>query len=57
LTVDQVDRLVAATQGGSATREQFVADLHGETELSSAWTTGFQTPPPTALNDAEGLIA
>lgn len=57
LAVDQVDRLVAATQGGRATREQFVADLHAETELSTAWSTGFQTSPPTAPNDAEGLIA
>ncbi|WP_165956618.1 hypothetical protein [Kribbella antibiotica] len=54
LTTEQVDRLVAATQGGEATREQFIADLHGETELSTAWNGGFQPPPPT---DVEGLIA
>lgn len=54
LTAEQVARLVTATQNGDATREQFIADLHGETELSTAWIGGFQSPPRT---DAEGLIA
>lgn len=54
LLPEQIDRLVAATQGGAATRDQFVADLHAEIELSMAWIGGFQSPRPT---DAEGLIA
>lgn len=53
LTAEQAERLLAAAQGGQASREQFVADLHDETELSTAWKRGFQLPP----TDMEGPFA
>ncbi|MFD7161273.1 hypothetical protein ACFV9C_42275 [Kribbella sp. NPDC059898] len=54
LTSDQADTLVDAVRGGSATRAQFVADLHDETELSIAWINGFRAAP---LTEPEGLNA
>lgn len=40
LTETQASRLTEAAAGG-ADREQFVAALHGETDLGNAWTKGF----------------
>ncbi|MCK2245274.1 hypothetical protein MZC64_46270 [Crossiella sp. S99.2] len=45
LTAAQAARLTGAAAGG-ASREQFVALLHGETGLGNAWTEGFLAPPP-----------
>ncbi|MFL6120405.1 hypothetical protein [Actinophytocola sp.] len=42
LTPAQASRLVEAAAGG-ASREQFVAALHGETELGNTWVNGFLT--------------
>ncbi|MFD2422490.1 hypothetical protein [Amycolatopsis pigmentata] len=44
LTAAQASRLVEAATGG-ASREQFVAALHGEPGLGNAWTEGFFSPP------------
>lgn len=41
LTSAQASRLTEAATGG-ASREQFVAALHGETGLGNAWTHGFR---------------
>ncbi|MGH3896687.1 MAG: hypothetical protein ACRDTA_00245 [Pseudonocardiaceae bacterium] len=43
LTSAQASRLTEAATGG-ASREQFVAALHGETGLGNAWTDGFLHP-------------
>lgn len=45
LTEAQVSRLTEAAVAG-ASREQFVANLHGETGLGDVWTEGFLAPPP-----------
>jgi hypothetical protein len=44
LTAAQASRLTEAAAGG-ASREQFVAALHGETGLGNAWVEGFFTRP------------
>lgn len=44
LTAPQASRLTEAAAGG-ASREQFVAALHGETGLGNTWTEGFFTRP------------
>jgi hypothetical protein len=46
LTEAQFSRLTEAATGG-ASREQFVAALHGEIDLGNAWTTGFLTRTPS----------
>jgi len=46
LTAGQASRLTEAAAGG-ASREQFVAHLHGETGLGNTWTEGFLAPPPS----------
>ena len=43
LTKAQMSRLTEAAAGG-ASREQFVAALHGETGLGNVWTEGFLAP-------------
>jgi hypothetical protein len=47
LTAAQISRLTEAA-AGNASREQFVAALHGETRLNKAWTDGFLTHPSSA---------
>lgn len=49
LTEAQASRLTEAATGG-ASREQFVAALHGETGLGNAWTHGFLTRPASPEN-------
>ena len=46
LTAAQASRLTEAAAGG-ASREQFVALLHGETGLGNTWTEGFLTAQPS----------
>ncbi|WP_434444645.1 hypothetical protein [Lentzea sp. E54] len=46
LTAAQASRMTEAAAGG-ASREQFVAHLHGETGLGNTWTEGFLTAPPS----------
>lgn len=46
LTQAQASRLTEAAAGG-ASREQFVAALHGETGLGNAWTEGFLALVPS----------
>ncbi|WP_158854859.1 hypothetical protein [Saccharothrix deserti] len=46
LTAAQASRLTEAAAGG-ASREQFVAHLHGETGLGNTWTEGFLAALPT----------
>jgi len=49
LTPAQASRLTEAASGG-ASREQFVATLHGDTELGDAWTHGFLTSLASSRN-------
>jgi len=49
LTSVQASLLTEAATGG-ASREQFVAALHGETGLGNAWTHGFLTRPASPEN-------
>lgn len=49
LTPAQVSRLTRAASGG-ASREQFVATLHGDTALGDAWTQGFLTGLASSRN-------
>ena len=49
LTPAQASRLTEAATGG-ASREQFVAALHGETGLGNVWTEGFLARPSTVDN-------
>jgi hypothetical protein len=49
LTPVQASRLTEAASGG-ASREQFVATLHGDTGLGDAWTHGFLTGPASSPN-------
>ncbi|MGH3753727.1 MAG: hypothetical protein ACRDRP_13720 [Pseudonocardiaceae bacterium] len=46
LTAGQASRLTEAAAGG-ASREQFVAHLHGETGLGNTWTEGFLAALPS----------
>jgi hypothetical protein len=50
LTPAQASRLTEAATGG-ASREQFVAALHGETGLGNVWTEGFLARPSTVDNN------
>jgi hypothetical protein len=52
LTDAQVSRLTEAATGG-ASREQFVAALHGETDVGNAWTEGLLTDPASPESIAE----
>jgi hypothetical protein len=49
LTPVQASRLTEAASGG-ASREQFVATLHGDAGLADAWTHGFLTGPASSPN-------
>ncbi|MCE7002175.1 hypothetical protein LWC34_04935 [Kibdelosporangium philippinense] len=49
LTSAQASRLTEAATGG-ASREQFVAALHGETGLGNVWTHGFLARPASPEN-------
>ncbi|MEV0399186.1 hypothetical protein [Actinoallomurus sp. NPDC050550] len=52
LTEAQVSRLTEAATGG-ASREQFVAALHDETELGNVWVQGLLTQPEPANSITE----
>ncbi|WP_144065255.1 hypothetical protein [Lentzea albidocapillata] len=52
LTEAQSSRLTEAATGG-ATREQFVAHLHGETGLGNTWTEGFLSASRESRHDNE----
>jgi hypothetical protein len=58
LTQAQVSRLTEAATGG-ASREQFVAALHGETGLGNAWTEGLlaRTPSPENTSEKNGQLS
>jgi hypothetical protein len=58
LTETQTSRLTEAAAGG-ATREQFVAALHGETGLGNAWTEGFfaDTASPDIIPERNGQLS
>jgi hypothetical protein len=57
LTGAQASRLTEAATG-SASREQFVHSLHGETGLGNAWTEGFlhRTPSPQSHPEKNGFM-
>lgn len=52
LTPAQASRLTEAASGG-ASREQFVAILHGDTGLGDAWTQGFLTGLGSSRNTSD----
>jgi hypothetical protein len=52
LTAAQASRLTEAAAGG-ASREHFVAALHGETGLGNAWVEGFFTRPASPDSSIE----
>jgi hypothetical protein len=58
LTAAQASRLTEAATGG-ASREQFVAALHGETGLGNAWTEGLlaRHPSPENIPDQNGQLS
>jgi hypothetical protein len=58
LTAAQASRLTEAATGG-ASREQFVAALHGETGLGNVWTEGFlaRTPSPENTSEKNGQLS
>ncbi|HEX5348629.1 MAG TPA: hypothetical protein VFW64_16230 [Pseudonocardiaceae bacterium] len=58
LTAAQVSRLTEAATGG-ASREQFVAALHGENGLGNVWTEGFlaHTPSPENTSAKNGQLS
>ncbi|MFF0147479.1 hypothetical protein ATK36_6194 [Amycolatopsis sulphurea] len=54
LTAAQTSRLTEAAAGG-ASREQFVAALHGETGLGNAWVEGFFARPASPDSSIESI--
>lgn len=57
LTGAQTSRLTEAATG-SASRDEFTANLHGETGLGNAWTEGFlaRAPSPGTIPEKNGIM-